>query len=61
MQHGNQSISVKNLSEKRVPNPSDHKSEMRKKYAIAKYKNEKLFKELAKENIKYLLLDALLL
>ncbi len=50
--YGNQSISVKNMSEKRVPNPSDHKSESRKKYAITKYKNEKLFKELAKENIR---------
>jgi len=49
--YGNQSLLVKEFNEKNNPDPANHKSESRKKYAIVKYKNEKLFRNLNKENI----------
>ncbi len=49
--YGKQSINIKNFSEKHNPKPFNHVSAIRKKYAITKYKNEKLFKSLDKENI----------
>ncbi len=49
--YGDQPMVIKELTEKNNPKPRNHKSESRKKYAIVKYKNEKLFRNLNKENI----------
>ena len=50
--YGNQIITTKKFSENHKPKPNNHKSLERKKYAIIKYKSEKLFKTLVKKNIK---------
>ena len=49
--YGKQSLNIRGFSEKYYPKPLNHKSIIRKKYAITKYKNEKLFNSLNKENI----------
>ncbi len=49
--YGKQSLNIKEFNEKHRTKPLNHKSVIRKKYAITKYKNEKLFNSLNKENI----------
>ena len=53
--YGDQSIFIKEFNEKHNPNPANHESESKKKYAIIKYKNEKLFRNLNKQNIKVII------
>ena len=48
--YGKQSLNIKEFNEKHRTKPLNHKSVIRK-YAVTKYKNEKLFNSLNKENI----------
>lgn len=50
--YGNQPRSIKKFREKHYPNPKNHKSLLRKNYAILKLKNENLFKQLANNGSK---------
>ncbi len=50
--YGNQPRSIKKFSEKHYPNPKKHKSLLKRNYAIVKFKNENLFKQLTKNGSK---------